>query len=116
MITDYQEIKDVVMQYVNGCATGDVELAKKAFHKDAVMFGYLNGSLSEGSIENLYAAIKQLGAAPDTKAEVDVMEIVGTAATVRVVLDNWHGLSFTDFHSLVKIDGKWTIVAKVFHQ
>ena len=65
MIKDYREIREVVMQYVNGCAAGDVELAKKAFHKDAVMYGYL---------------------------------------------------SFTDFHSLVKIDGRWTIVAKVFHQ
>ena len=107
MIKDYQKIKEVVMQYVNGCATGDVELTKKAFHKDAVMYGYLNGELSADSIENLYAAIGQFGADAGTKAEVDV-----TAATVRV----WHGLSFTDFHSLVKIDGKWTIVAKIFHQ
>ena len=44
MIKDYREIREVVMQYVNGCAAGDVELAKKAFHKDAVMYGYLNGA------------------------------------------------------------------------
>ena len=43
MIKDYREIREVVMQYVNGCAAGDVELARKAFHKDAVMYGYLNG-------------------------------------------------------------------------
>lgn len=116
MITDYQEIKDVVMQYVNGCATGDVELAKKAFHKDAIMYGYLNGELSAGSIENLYGAIRGFGADAETKAEVDIVELVDTAAVVRVVLENWHGLSFTDFHSVVKIDGKWTIVAKIFHQ
>ena len=101
MIKDYREIREVVMQYVNGCAAGDVELAKKAFHKDAVMYGYLNGELSAGSIENLYAAIGQLGADAGTKAEVDILEAVGTAATVRVVLENWHGLSFTDFHSLL---------------
>lgn len=116
MITDYQEIKDVVMQYVNGCATGDVELTKKAFHKDAIMYGYLNGELCAGSIENLYGAIRSLGADTNTKAEVDVMEVVGTAATVRVALEGWHNLSFTDFHSLVKMDGKWIIVAKIFHQ
>lgn len=80
------------------------------------MYGYLNGELSAGSIVNLYTAVGQLGAATGTKAEVDVMEVVGTAATVRVVLENWHSLSFTDFHSLVKIDGKWIIVAKIFHQ
>ena len=67
MIKDYREIREVVMQYVNGCAAGDVELAKKAFHKDAVMYGYLNGELSAGSIENLYAAIGQLGADAGTK-------------------------------------------------
>lgn len=43
MIQDYQEIKDVVMRYVNGCATGNVEVTKTAFHKDAIMYGYLNG-------------------------------------------------------------------------
>lgn len=116
MIKDYQEIKDVVMLYVNGCATGDVELAKKAFHKGAIMYGYLNGGLCAGSIDALYAAISQLGAAPETKYEVDVIEVVGTAATVRVVLEDWHGLGFTDFHSLVKMDDKWEIVAKIFHQ
>ncbi|WP_289199573.1 nuclear transport factor 2 family protein [Bacteroides acidifaciens] len=116
MIKDYKEIKEVVMQYVNGCATGDVELAKKAFHKNAIMYGYLNGELCAGSIDALYAAISQLGAAPETKYEVDVMEVVGTAATVCVVLEDWHGLGFTDFHSLVKMDGKWQIVAKIFHQ
>lgn len=104
------------MQYVNGCVAGNVELTQKAFHKDAIMYGYLNGTLSAGSIENLYAAIRQLGADAETKAEIDVLEVVGTVATVRVILENWHGLSFTDFHSLVKIDNKWTIVAKIFHQ
>lgn len=116
MIKDYQEIKEVVMQYVDGCARGDVELAKKAFHKDATMYGYLNGELLAGSIENLYAAIRQLGADSKTRHAVDVVELTGTAAVVRVVLEDWHGLSFTDFHSLVKLDGKWTIVGKVFHQ
>ena len=29
MIKDYREIREVVMQYVNGCAAGDVELAKE---------------------------------------------------------------------------------------
>lgn len=67
MIQDYKEIKEVVMQYVNGCATGDVELTKKAFNKGAIMYGYLNGELCAGSIDALYAAIGQLGADPEQK-------------------------------------------------
>lgn len=45
--------------WLNGCAIGDVELTRKAFHKDAIMYGY---QLSAGSIENLYGAISALGA------------------------------------------------------
>lgn len=116
MVKDYQEIKEVVMRYVDGCAKGDVELAKTAFHKDAIMYGYLNGNLCAGSIETLYGAIGQLGGDTATKSEVDIIEVTGTAATVRVVLEDWHGMGFTDFHSLVKMDGKWQIVSKVFHQ
>ena len=54
--------------------------------------------------------------APDTLARVDVLSIEGTATAIRVTLENWHGLSFTDFHNLIKEDGQWKIVAKVFHQ
>ncbi len=74
------------MQYVDGCVTGDVELAKKAFHKDAVMYGYLNGDLCAGSIEALYGAIGQLGADSATKSEVDVMEI---AVTPQQCVSSW---------------------------
>lgn len=80
------------------------------------MYGYLNAKLCAGSIDALYSAIEQLGANADAKAEVDILAAAGTAATARVALKNWHGLSFTDFHSLVKIDGKWTIISKIFHQ
>ena len=40
----------------------------------------------------------------------------GPAAAVRITLEDWHGLAFTDFHNLIKEDGEWKIVAKVFHQ
>jgi hypothetical protein len=36
-------------------------------------------------------------------------------ATVRLELDQWAGRRFTDFFTLLKIDGKWTITNKVFH-
>ena len=38
-----------------------------------------------------------------------------TTAIVRVVIENWHGLSFIDHHSLVKIGGEWKIVANIYH-
>ena len=79
-------------------------------------FSFFGTENYNGSIEALYGAVDAFGAAPDTLARVDVLAIEGTAASVRVTLENWHGLSFTDFHNLIKEDGQWKIVAKVFHQ
>ena len=73
----------------------------------------LNGLLvpTEGEL-----LINNMAPGPETKARVDVLNIEGTAAVVRVTLEDWHGLAFTDFHSLIKEDGQWKILAKVFHQ
>ena len=40
--------------------------------------------------------------------------IEGSAASVRVELDNWTDHRFTDFFTLVKINGQWRIMSKVF--
>ena len=42
-------------------------------------------------------------------------DVVGTAASVRLDTDNWTGHRFTDFFNLVKIDGQWKILSKVFY-
>lgn len=115
-VSDYEAVVEVVSKYTEACKVGKSEVMKSAFHKDAIMYGYLNGALSEGSIENLYGAVDQFGAAPEAKTRIDVLSIEGTAATVRVTLEDWHGIAFTDFHSLLKIDGEWKIISKVFHQ
>ena len=110
-VADYEAVLAVVGKYTEGCAAGKSEVMKGAFAQNALMYGYLNGS-----IDALYGAVDSLGAAPNARSRVDVLAIEGTAATVRVTLENWHGLCFTDFHSLIKEDGQWKIIAKVFHQ
>lgn len=89
---------------------------RQAFDKGAVMYGYLNGQLYDGSIENLYAAVDALGGDENTRTRIDVLAIEGTTAAVRVVLEDWHQLAFTDYHTLLNIGGDWKIAAKVFHQ
>ena len=41
--------------------------------------------------------------------------VVGTIAAVRVESDNWTGHRFSDFFTLLKVDGQWKIMNKVFH-
>lgn len=115
-VSDYEAVVAVVSKYTEACKVGKSDVMKPAFTDNALMYGYLNGQLYNGSIEALYSAVDQFGAAPEAKIRIDVLDIEGTAATVRVTLEDWHGIAFTDFHNLLKIDGQWKIVAKVFHQ
>lgn len=115
-VTDYEAVLAAVAKYTEACKEGKSDIMKPAFADNALMYGYLNGEYYHGSIEALYGAVDAFGPAPETKARVDVLAIEGTAATVRVTLEDWHGLAFTDFHSLIKEDGQWKILAKVFHQ
>jgi len=43
------------------------------------------------------------------------IDVVGTVASARVESDNWTGHRFTDFFNLLKVDGEWKIMNKVFH-
>ncbi|MBQ8088395.1 MAG: nuclear transport factor 2 family protein [Clostridia bacterium] len=116
-IQDYNAIISTVQKYIDGCNEGKSEIMKPAFDEGAVMYSVnADGSVAaKGSIENLYAIVDQVGADHSGSARMDVIESTPTTAVVRVVIENWHNLSFIDHHSLVKFEDGWKIVAKVYH-
>lgn len=89
-LEEYEAVVSTMKKYVEACSTGDVELCKEAFDDNAVMYGYLNGTLYNGSINNFYEALKQVGGDSGTKTRIDVLALVGTEAVVRVVMNDWH--------------------------
>ncbi len=102
--------------YVNGLKTGNIAELKKTFHMDAIMYGYLGNDLSQGSIDNLYTYVEKSYAAPNIKTNLTVLYKTPTTAVARIEME--HDAAdedFTDFHSLIKIDGEWKVVAKLFH-
>jgi len=115
-VQDYEDVLAVVKGYVEGLKTGNVEQLKKTFHQDAVMYGHLQNGLSEGSIDNLYTYVAEFGKAPNIRTHLDVLHKTATTAIVRVEMESdAANEDFTDYHSLIKIDGEWKVVAKLFH-
>lgn len=103
--------------YIEGCTTGSVETLKKAFHDKCSMTGYINGDMYIGDIHGFYGMVEQMGVSPtEFHGQADVVALEGTVAVAHVAFENWHGLSFTDYHTLIKEDGKWSIIAKAYHQ
>ncbi len=108
-------IGKVVQQYIDGAKSGRGDDMKPAFHKDATIFGYAGDDLFAGPIQQLFAWNDENGPARELAARIATIDVVGTAATVRLELDNWTGSRFTDFFTLLKVAGEWKIMNKVFH-
>ena len=116
-MSEYEAVERAAQKFVKSVGSGDSTPAKELFYDEAVMFGYLDGNLEHGPIQNLYDNIDTVGADPSYRARIDVLCIEETVAIVRVLEDNWGGrIDFSDFLLLIKMDGEWKGVAKVYNQ
>ena len=116
-MSEYEAVEKAAMLFVKSVGSGDSAPARELFYDEAVMFGYLDGKLEHGPIQNLYDNSDSVGADPGYRARIDVLCIEETVAIVRVLEDNWGGrIDFSDFLLLIKMDGEWKGVAKVYNQ
>ncbi len=114
-VSEYDVIAKVVQHYIDGAKSGRGDDMKPAFHEDATIFGYVGADLFAGPIQQLFAWNDQNGPATELEARITSIDVIGTVATVRLELDNWTGDQFTDLFTLLKVDGEWKIMIKVFH-
>ncbi len=113
--TDHEAIERVIQTYVSGGISGKGDDMRPAFHEGATIYGYIGPDLFGGPIEGLFEWNDGNGAAADMKPDITNIDIEGTIATVRLELDNWTGHRFTDMFTLLKTDGEWKIISKVFY-
>ena len=114
-VKDQDAIAIVVAGYVDGAKSGRSDDMKPAFHDGATIFGYAGDDLFAGPIQQLFDWHDANGPATDLQARIASIDLIDTVATVRLEPDNWSGLRFTDVFTLLKVDGQWKIVNKVFH-
>ena len=115
-IEEYKAV-EAAMKFVKSVAEGNSKYARELFTDEAVLFGYLDGRLEHGSIEQFYNNVDTVGAGNDFKARIDVVAVEETLAVVRVLEEKWGGrIDFTDYLLLLKMDGEWKCVAKAYNQ
>ena len=115
-LNDYQAITDLLTShYLKGAISGKGSEMKPTFHNEASWYGYVGQDLIAGPIQTLYDWHDGNGAAADLVYTISKIGIVGTIASVRIELDNWKGSRFTDFLNVLKVDGKWRVMNKVFY-
>lgn len=114
-ISEYDAISKTLQHYIDGGKTGNSSEMKLAFHADATIFGYVGPELFGGPIQMLFDWVDQNGPAAELQGRITSIDLVESVATVRLELENWSGHRFTDLFTLLKLDGEWKILSKVFH-
>ncbi len=109
-------VRAAIEHYFQGQATGQGEHFRKVFHTDSKLFFIREGKVTQWTAEE-YISRASGKPAPDEaqrKRRIDSVDIAGDAALVKLTLD-YPTVVFTDYMSMLKIDGKWMIVNKTFH-
>ncbi len=114
-VSEYDAIAKAIQPYIDVAKSGKGDDMKPAFHEDATIFGYVGDDLFAGPIQQLFAWNDGNGPATGLKARIANIDHIDTVATVRLELDNWTGAQYTDLFTLLKVDGEWKIMNKVFH-
>ena len=112
---EHDAITTTIQHYIDGAKSGKGDDMRPAFHKDATIFGYTGPDLLAGPIQLLFDWNDENGPATKLQSRIASIDLIDTVATVRLELDNWTGSRFTDLFTLLKVDGKWQIMNKVFH-
>ncbi|MGH8434413.1 MAG: nuclear transport factor 2 family protein [Pseudomonas sp.] len=115
--TDKADINLVIRNYVEGMVFADEVLLRQAFHPSCRIIGNYHGELEWLSLNDFINAIKAEGSAASNLEpfwEMKSIDITGDAAAVKII-DDYIGMRFTDYLSLLKIDNRWTIVNKLYY-
>ena len=102
--------------YINAHATGNPDYIRKAFFPEAKIMAFRDGKLLNLSVEE-FASRFSGKPAPDEsqrKRRIDSLNITGNAGVARIVLD-YPDVTLVDYMSLLKVNGEWKIVNKVFN-
>ena len=114
---DEEAVKAALQHYLLGHSTGDGKHHAMVFHPESKLFWVQDGQLRTRTSAEYIAGASGKPAADEAQRKrriVDV-DVTETAAVAKIELD-YPEVMFTDYFTLLKIDGKWQIVNKIFHR
>lgn len=108
-------VRAAIEHYFRAHATGLGEHHRKVFHPEAKLFFINEGKFTQRTSEEYIAGSPGKPAADEAqrKRTIEMIDITGDAAVAKLVLD-YPNAKLTDYMSLLKVDGEWRIVNKIF--
>lgn len=115
---DHEELaaRKPLEQYILAHATGKSEYILQAFSPEARILFVRDGKFTQLTRDEFAARFSGKPEADEAQRlrRIAKIEITGNAATAKIVLE-YPKVTLTDYMSLLKIDGEWKIVNKIFN-
>ncbi|MFI5361080.1 MAG: nuclear transport factor 2 family protein [Elusimicrobiota bacterium] len=112
----HAEIETVVKEYFHGYLGADADEVGHAFHQDARLLAAEEGKLDRTDIPDWLISLRarrERGDIREASTQIAGIDRAGDAAVVKAVL-RFPKFQFTDYLSLLKLDGRWRIVNKIY--
>jgi hypothetical protein len=115
----YAAIADVLHCYYEGLYRCDTALLRRCFHPQARYVTASGGELLHLALDE-YLPIVEARTSPERIGEpygyiVESIDLAGPDTACVRMRSTMLGKHFIDFVSLIRVDGAWRIIAKVFH-
>lgn len=116
-----EKIKEKLQYFFDGYDKFDAETIKKAFFPGAELAAISPRGLIRTSLEKWCEGFEPIINNPEHPAHKEKsrknilnIDITGTAASAKV---EWifQKVKFTDYYNMMKIDGEWFIMSKIWH-
>ncbi len=114
--SDYAQIEKTIHHYIDGNLIDDFEEIKKGFHTDATMKSISSKTgkyRAYNALEIFKKAKKRTTPKQNVISKITNIDITETAANAKIVTNSSRAV-VTDYMHLLKIDGVWKIVGKIY--
>lgn len=110
-------IEKVILDYFHGYQKADVVLIKNAFHPATRLLSVDQGKLDVTDMSTWLKSLEDRRLRGDIrigKLKIESVNVTHDTAAVKLKI-RFEKFEFTDYLSLLKIEGKWVIVGKIYH-
>ncbi len=118
MDTSYTEIAEVLQDYFDGFYASDVKKLKGVFHPNCHLMSATAGPLADDDMETVYARVTgRTPPAAENQKRLDAVLSIdksGPEAALAKVQIAIGPKLFTDYLNILRIDGRWQIVSKIY--
>jgi hypothetical protein len=110
-------IEQTIENYFMGYQNADSEMIRTAFHQDVKLLSVEEGKLSITEMNDWIKNLDDRKARGDIRKgelKVESTDVTNHSASVKLKI-KFSAFEFTDYLSLLQIEGKWKIVGKIYH-